>query len=245
MSIPWHQREPNLAAGLRDELEKKYPDLHLSIQGDQGFLQGTFPIIHDGVELDRFHVDIRIPPEFPEEMPVVFETAGRVPRMVDWHTFVNGNLCVIVPEEWFLNPKSKSLMAYLDGPLRNFFIGHALTEAGQPRPMGERSHSVKGLLESYGEMVESNDPNAIIRYLDYCSAKKLRPHWPCPCGSGKKVTVCHLGHVVALRKRIPRWIAKSAYERLRKAIAASAVKPTDSPATAGATQNYDPKGQIK
>lgn len=212
--VAWHQKEPNLAEGLRSDLEKKYPDLRLSIDGDKGLLTGTFPILHNDIELDRFHIEVRIPADFPEDIPVVYETAGRIPLMVDWHTFKNGNLCVVVPEEWLLNPDSRSLIAYLDGPLRNFFINHALAEAGQPRPMGERSHGSKGLFEAYGEIVGSTDPKSIVRHLDYCSAKKLKLHWKCPCGSGKRVSLCHLGHVVALRKKIPRWIASKAYERL-------------------------------
>lgn len=208
-----------MLVGLREELRKKYPDLHLTVESDGGFLRGSFPVINDGVELDRFHVEVWIPPEFPKEIPVVYETAGRIPHTVHWHTFQKGNLCVIVPEEWFLNPNSKSLIAYLDGPLRNFFIGHALAEAGQPRPMGERSHYARGLFEAYGEMVECDNPKAISRYLDYCSAKKLKLHWPCPCGSGKRVSICHFEHLIALRKKIPRWIAEKAYDRLRKTVA--------------------------
>jgi hypothetical protein len=214
MSVPWHQRSPNEERSLRSELEKKFPDLNLTIEGSKGLLRGTFPVISDGVELDRYLVEIHIPADFPQDIPVVYVKGHRVPHDVDWHTFKAGNLCVIVPEEWFLNPNAESLIAYLDGPLRNFFIGHSLAELGQPRPMGERSHNAQGLLESYGEIVGSTEPKTIIRYLDYCGAKKLKLHWPCPCGSGKRVSVCHLKHMVDLRKRVPRWIAQKAFQRL-------------------------------
>lgn len=214
MITAWYQKEPNLAASLREELEKKYPDLQLSITGSNGTLRGSFPVIYEGVELDRLQIEVHIPEGFPAEIPSVQETMGRIPRDVDWHTFSDGHLCVIVPEEWLLNPNSNSLIAYLDGPLRNFFIGHALAEAGQQRAMGERSHGIKGLLESYGEMVGSTDPKAIANYLDYCASKKLKSHWKCPCGSGKRVKICHLGHMITLRRKIPRWIAKKAHDRL-------------------------------
>ena len=233
MSIAWHEKEPNVAASLRQELEKRYPDLHLSINGPSGALTGTFPVVFDGTELDRFQIEVRIPAEFPEEIPGVSETAGRIPRDLDWHTFGDGSLCVIVPEEWLLNPNSNSLIAYLDGPLRNFFIGHALAEAGQIRPMGERAHGLKGLIESYGEMVGSTDQKAIGQYLDYCASKKLKSHWKCPCGSGKRVEICHLGKMVSLRKKIPRWIAKKAHTRLMAtmniASKSAAAKSTASP----------------
>lgn len=200
------------------ELGKKFPDLNLTIEGAKGFLRGTFPVISDGVELDRFLIEVQVPAGFPRDIPVVYEQGHRVPRDVDWHTFKAGNLCVVVPEEWFLNPNSESLIAYLEGPLRNFFIGHALAELGQPRPMGERSHNAKGLFEAYGEIVGATEPKTIIRYLDYCGAKKLKQHWPCPCGSGRRVVVCHLKHMIELRRRVPRWIALKAFERLRDTV---------------------------
>src|SRR5688572_28826876 len=140
MSQPWHQVQPNVVSELRAELATRYPDLRLTIEGDVGHLVGSFPIIHDGVELDRFEIRVRIPAEFPRELPTVYEVSGRVPHDVDWHTFKAGNLCVIVPEEWFLTPNYRSLLAYLDGPLRIYFINHALAESGFPRPMGERRH---------------------------------------------------------------------------------------------------------
>jgi hypothetical protein len=224
--MPWHREEPNVVEHLRADLARKYPDLHLSLDGDVGYLRGTFPVIHDGVELDRFTVEIRIPEAFPREIPIVFEKAHRIPHDVDWHTFQSGNLCVIVPEEWFLNPHSDSLIAYLDGPLRNYFINHALAEAGQPRPMGARDHGAPGLFEAYGEIVGTTNHSAIVKYLDYCTAKKLKLHWKCPCGSGRRVSICHLGKVIELRKRVPRWIAEKALNRLKQALA-----PTSAPAS--------------
>lgn len=219
MSQAWHEVEPNVISDLRVELGKKYPDLRLTIDGKAGNLVGSFPIVHEGIELDRFEITVRVPAEFPRELPVVCEVGGRIPHHVDWHTFKAGNLCVIVPEEWFMNENYRSLIAFLDGPLRNYFINHALAEAGHVRPMGERRHGSRGLYDAYGEMVGTTDAIAIIRYLRFCAAPKIKSHWKCPCGSGRRVEICHLAHVLSLRRKIPQWLASKAFTRLREAVA--------------------------
>lgn len=213
----WLKKDPTLLVSTEKELAERYPDLRFIVVDDVVLLNGSFPIISDGVELDRFQVRICVLPSFPEVLPHVKETGFRIPDSVDWHKFSDGSLCLMVPEEWLLTPNPNSLVAYLDGPLRNFFINHALAEAGQPRPMGERSHGSRGLLEAYGEMVGTTDARAIPRFLDAVSAKRVRSHWNCPCGSASRLQDCHGMQIAALRDRIPRHVAKRAADRLRAA----------------------------
>jgi hypothetical protein len=215
MSGPWHKREPTLLQQLKQELERGYQDLGVLADGDCVYLRGSFPIIHQEIELDRFQIEVKIPQDFPKNIPLVKDLGGRVPlNNPDWHTYDSGFLCVIVPEEWLITPQSGSVVAFLDGPVRNFFIAHALAEAGIKRPMGERPHFVAGLWEAYGEMVGSNEPSVIQRYLRCLSREQTRGHWDCPCGSGKKLRNCHVFEVAKLQKKIPPHVAKSALKRL-------------------------------
>jgi hypothetical protein len=199
---------------LRDQLERTYPDLRVTIQGDLVWLEGSFPVVHDGVELDRFQTKVGIPEEFPEKIPVAWETNGRVPISADWHTYDKGALCVIVPEEWLVREESCSILAFLDGPLRNYFLGHLLAESGQQRTMGERSHGLPGLYEAYGEMVGSTEPATTRKFLECLSKDRIKGHWDCPCGSGKRLRKCHMVHLLALRSKICPRIAKMALKRL-------------------------------
>jgi hypothetical protein len=210
----WFKKNPDLLVKLREQVEAKYPDLRIQVVDEFVTINGSFPIIEDGVELDRYQIKIIIPPDFPREIPIAKETAGRIPWTADWHTFDKGFLCVIVPEEWLLNSNAHSLMHYFDGPLRNYLIGNSLAETNAPRPMGERPHGSKGLLESYGEMVEWADSRAVPAFLDAVAAKRVRQHLKCPCGSGSMIRDCHLPKVQELRNRIPRWIAAKARKRI-------------------------------
>ncbi len=218
MTLPWHTKDPLLLTQLKVELGTKYPDLTLIVEGDTVYLKGTFPIIHNDIELDRFGIEIEVPNTFPKDVPIVRETAGRIPYVADWHAFTNGVLCIVVPEEWLLNAEAGSIIAFLDGPVRNFLLNHALAERGMARPMGERQHGSKGLLDAYGELVGSTVPHSTEKYLDYLTAKKLKSHWKCPCGSEKQIRHCHMLHLTTLRKTIPRWIAERALIRLRNQI---------------------------
>jgi hypothetical protein len=178
-------------------------------------IRGSFPVLDDSEILDRFQIDIVFPCNFPDSTPVLRETGGRIPWNADRHVNqANGEACPIVPEEWLLWPEHESILAFLDGPVRNFFLGQILVEAGCPWPFGERTHGVPGLFEAYGEMVGASDRKTILRYLDCLSKENPKGHLECPCGSRKRLRNCHWDHLKVLHEKIPPLVARSALERL-------------------------------
>jgi hypothetical protein len=208
-------------ARFEAEIQERYPDLRVLIEKGQILLRGSYPVADDGEVLDRYLVEITLPSEFPDAVPVVREISGRIPALADRHVYRNGTLCVLVPEDWLLHER-RTLLSFLDGPLRNFFIGESLVARGHPRPFGERSHGLRGLFEAYGEIVGSADPLTIRRYLECLAKRQIKGHWDCPCGSGLRVRKCHRDQLRHLRERMPRSVAQSALERLRASIAAEA-----------------------
>jgi len=216
MKQPWHIDQPNLLEQFKRDLAKTYPDLCVIESCGVVIAQGGFPILQDASELDRFQIRMVVPATFPKKIPIVFELGGRVPlNNPDWHTYDGGSLCLIVPEEWLINPQHESLMAFLNGPVRNYFIAHALSEEGIGRPMGERPHFGDGLWEAYGEMVASKDRALTQRFLECLADDKIRGHVKCPCGSDKKMRHCHMAHLLELKKKIKSAIAESALKRLK------------------------------
>jgi hypothetical protein len=77
------------------------------------------------------------------------------------------------------------------------------------------------LLQAYGELLDVTDEDQIVAYLEYLSAKKVKPHRNCPCGTGRQVRNCHAKEIAAPRERIPRTIAARALVRLKGAFALS------------------------
>lgn len=201
---------------LQEVLRDKYPDLAVSYVGSKICIQGSFSVVYDGEVLTRYQIEIEWPAN-DDKVPVLRETAGRVPWVAARHMNSNGVACPLVPEEWILRaPEQRTLLHYLDGPVRNFFIGQSLVDLGKPWPWGERSHGYRGLIEAYGEMVGMKDEAAIRKCLDYLSRSSIKGHWECHCGSGQRLRKCHIEDLQTLRKRIPPFVAKAAFNRLIK-----------------------------
>jgi hypothetical protein len=199
---------------MQRQLRLKYPDLTVSCDGKRIYIRGSFPIIYEGKILDRYQIAIEWS-ESDKMIPLLIETGGRIPRIDDRHITNGGGACLLVPEEWLVRPQEeRTVLHYLDGPVRNYFIWQSLYERGQsPRYQG-RSHAKDGLIEAYGEMLGLKSEASISRYLEYLSKKKIKPHWPCPCGSGNQIRRCDCVHFRELQSKIPRHIAKSALARL-------------------------------
>lgn len=201
---------------LQRDLRSAYPGLVATPVGGNILVRGTFPLTFEGELLDRFSIELELAPSFPDSVPVLREISGRIPRSPDRHTEEDGKSCPLVPEEWLLLPEEqRTVLTFLDGPVRNFFLYQALTERGGRWPWGERQHGRSGLLESYGEMLGLSDSALIPAYLGCLSRREIKGHWPCPCGSSKKLRQCHVDQLRNLHERIPPKVAASALERLK------------------------------
>lgn len=211
----WYEKNPGLLRAMEAEVPKQHPDLRVVNECGTVSIRGSFPVMDGTGTLDRFQIEISLPPDFPDSTPVLREIGGRIPWHEDRHVNPqNGEACPIVPEEWLLRPDRGSIVAFLDGPVRNFFLGQILVEAGQPWPFGERTHGVAGLFEAYAEMVGTSDRDAILRHLECLSKETLKGHWNCPCGSGHRLRNCHWEQLKSLHQRIPPFVARQALERL-------------------------------
>jgi hypothetical protein len=204
----------NRVQELQFELKSKYPDLTVRAERKEIYIRGAFPIQHEGKVLDRYQIEIQWS-DGDTEIPILRETGGRIPWIADRHMSQGGLACLFVPEEWLLRPREeRTLVQYLDGPVRNYFIWQSLFERGDSPPWKDRAHNVPGLIEAYGEMVGMEDEGTIRRCLGVLSKETIKGHWECPCGSGQRIRHCHLKHLRDLALRIPRHIAKLALRRL-------------------------------
>ncbi len=201
MSRPWFEADPSALERLERTLRARYPTLHAFIEDGVCMVRGTYPVIEGGRPIDRYELEIALPPDYPASLPLVWETGGRIPRKADRHVFTDvGCLCLGVPLALWMQLKGDfSLATILDIPVRNFFIGNALVEQGEPWPHGDRSHGVQGVLEFYGDLLGTSEPMAIAKFLIAVVKGKVRGHWPCPCGSGQIIRKCHREAVESLR----------------------------------------------
>jgi hypothetical protein len=203
---------PDPLVQLEKDVQKEYPDLRLIIDKGKPLLRGSFPLLHGGLVLDRFLIEVSFP-EGIGKLPVVREIGGRIPKTINRHVFPSGAICTEVPELTLLRG-NYSLLAYFYGPVRNYFIGQSLVEHGEPWPFGEWSHGKQGLVEAYGAVLGVSDERRIRRHLECLGHKKIKSHWQCPCGSAKLIRDCHAARVRQLHEQIPPRIARQALQRL-------------------------------
>lgn len=201
MTRSWFEADPSALERLEHTLRARYPTLHAFIEDGACVVRGTYPVIEGGWAIDRYELEIALPPDYPASLPLVWETGERIPREADRHVFEDvGCLCLGVPLElWMQLNGDFSLPKILDIPLRNFLIGNGLVEQGEPWPHGDRSHGVEGVLEFYGDLLGTYEPRAIAKFLLAVVKGTVRGHWPCPCGGGQIIRKCHNEAVKALR----------------------------------------------
>jgi hypothetical protein len=211
-SLPWHRREPEAFRRLAHDVDVEFPGLYFEDRGGTLIVAGEFLVSEGGRVLDRYQIEVEVPRDGPATgLPVVREVGGRIPRTPDHHVNPDGSACLAVPDEfWYRNPDGLDLLAFLRGSVLNYFIGQSIVAAGGVWPHGERAHGDAGLLEFYASVVGTNDPARVHAFVTMASAKKVRAHWPCPCGSGRRVLACHGGRVHHLRSRLSRRLLRAA-----------------------------------
>ena len=193
--------------------EPEYRWLHLHIDEGRVRICGTIP-----VPGDRYRVEIIFLNDYPDILPQVRETAGRIPLIPDRHVNPKeGTSCLCIPDEWFLQRPDPTFLTFLRGPVSNYFLSQKAFEVSKEWPLGERRHGNDGLLDFYQECLGTKDPQVIRKYLELLSLETLKGHWNCPCGSGKRIRNCHRQQIADLRKKLPPNIAINALQYLSNA----------------------------
>lgn len=199
---PWFGTNPSLFDDVEATLKARYPTLHAFIENGACRIRGTLPIRDGDRELDRYQIEVALPDDYPHSMPRVWETAGRIPRDPDRHTFVDGALCLGTPIALWIDLQGNfSIDRVLDIPIRGFLIGNSLVEQGQPWPQ-EWSHGAVGLLDHLRELLGIKRQVMAASFLLALATGKVTKHSPCPCQSGKRLFKCHREGFRAL-KHVP------------------------------------------
>lgn len=188
---------------MKQELRKQIAELsavHKRLtqvveQDGETLLSGVleFEASAEGLETltDSFVVELTIPCEFPEKLPLANETGGRIEADYD-HLNPDGTLCLAVPIEqrrvFFEQP---SLLGYVDRLLVPFLYGYCFWSKHGYHPFDEAAHGHEGILDHYIETLNLQDPIAALAVICFLFEYGYRGHHNCPCGSGRRVRICH------------------------------------------------------
>lgn len=147
----------------------------------------------DGLETIResFEIELIIPYVFPDTLPRVKETGGRIG--VDYeHRNPVGTLCLAVPVEqrrvFFEQP---TLLGFVNRLVIPYLYGHCSWKKHGRHPFDEAAHGNEGILRHYVDTLGLRNDLAALAVICFLFEHGYRGHHECPCGSGLRVRACH------------------------------------------------------
>lgn len=153
---------------------------------------------------DEYHVELDVPDSFPERVPSVKETQGRIPA--DFHKLEGGELCLGSPTRLLLIAReSATLPRFVDRCLVPYLYGHAFFEKYGTMPFGELEHGAAGIRNDFASLYGVGDPSAVAEFIRLTSMRRRQANKErCPCGSLQRLGRCHNRRVNNLRRRLGR-----------------------------------------
>ncbi len=214
MSELWHIENPKLLQKAQDDI-KKYPTLRVVIENQTVFVRGSLQILNKEKTrvIDSFSIEIELPNDFPASIPVLRETAKRIPKIADRHFNLDESACLFVPEErekYF--PKGSSISDFIENCVRPFLVNQSYFEETGEWPLGQRPHGLDGVLEYYREQFGKGSKE-VSDFVIYLGKREIKGHWPCYCGSGKKMRKCHMSYLIYYRSKYQPMVHKVLAEK--------------------------------
>jgi hypothetical protein len=203
-----------------DELLQRY---NLSLRpADLGELVLAGPIDFQtesatcGTIFDSFTVQLRIPADFPRSIPSVREIGGRIPP--DFHQLADEGLCLGSPLRLRLAiARNPTLLGFVENCVLPYLIGFSIFERTGKMPFGELAHGGRGLLDEYRELLGVATDLACVGMLRLLGLKKrVANKKPCPCGSHKRLGVCHHRKLNSFRRIASRYSYASIAKQLEE-----------------------------
>lgn len=182
------------------EFLREYPQMRIRPGNeDVTIIAGTFEFSStDGnhqVERETYELEILLPPNFPDDLPNVYETGGRIPRDGNHHVNVGDNsLCLGSPLRLKITlSQNPTLLWYADKCIIPYL--HAVTQKmrnGGAFAFGELEHGVDGLIADYRDILKVPTARHIVRALTILSRFDLHSaqREECPCGCGRMLKEC-------------------------------------------------------
>lgn len=184
----------NLLATQFAEVSQKYRNLKLKEGEDgSGLVTGNlyFSASYNNECLeDNFLIELKIPTDYPEQLPMVKETGGRIPQ--SFHHHDSGTLCLGVPSQVKMKfQENPTLLRFIDEAIIPYLYSFSYQDRYNKLPFDEFSHGGKGIIEYYSQLLKLESQIEILGFLRILVDDDYRGHQFCLCGSGERVRDCH------------------------------------------------------
>lgn len=159
---------------------------------------------------DGYDIKIEVPVKFPESLPRVWETGGRIPT--SFHTNPGDRtLCLGADTALLLQVKeAPHLFGFVNSCVVPYLYGYSFYEKNGVLPFGELRHGPDGVFDYYMDLFGVDSKAACIDFLTLLRLKKRQANkHRCPCNSGKPLGRCHNRKINFLRNELGRdWFQK-------------------------------------
>jgi len=170
-----------------------------------------------------YGIALRVADNHPKVAPLMFCNDPKLPiGDIDRHIMRDGQACLGVQAEigqrW---PPGSNLFTFLEKLVTPFLAWQAYYDFYScASPWGERSHTERGILKFYAELMGDFADPALLGFMGLLARKnEAKGHERCPCGSGKKLRDCHKGLVSIARTRVAWQAVETDLRVYRKATA--------------------------
>jgi len=142
---------------------------------------------------DSYELEIFVPDKFPQALPKVKETGGKIPRESNFHVNPDGSLCLgspLILLKKIHNAPSLSGFVYKCLVPYLYAVSYKLVHGGD-FVFGELDHGNQGIMDDYSIMFNLPKKFQITQAIELLSVRKrIANKQPCPCGCGKRLGVC-------------------------------------------------------
>ncbi len=204
-----------------DELLVKYPRLRL-VPAPEGVVILSGALAFDAEApgkkriVDEYQVKLSIPHSFPDRIPSVLETGGRIPWY--FHKLIDGALCLgsrtrlrLIVSEW------PTLLDFVERCVIPYLYGYSHLERHGTLPFGELKHGDQGIRQDFASIFGVDQESSAPEFVRLTSMRKRHANkHPCPCGSERRLGRCHHRRVNLLRERLGRHWFRMEHEALRE-----------------------------
>ena len=157
---------------------------------------------------EEYQIDLWVPEQYPDRLPEVRETGGRIPP--SFHMNHDGTLCLGSPTRLRLVlSEGSSLLRFVERCVVPYLYGHSYFETCGALPFGELPHGAAGILQDLMTLFGTDHREAVPEFLRLAAMTKRQANkMDCPCKSGRRVGRCHHRKINGLRRRLGRhWFA--------------------------------------
>ena len=206
--------EQGLIIDQFDELRALYSGLTLQKTNGVWNIQGQLVFIANFAEQiieDEYSIHLVVPESYPDCVPIAYETGNRIPGY--FHKYKDGNLCLGEPlAVWKTFHEQPTLLGFIQKCLIPYLYSYSYLRQFGKLPFGDLPHGEPGRIKYYKDLFNVGSEHSLFGLISILALGEYRGHIQCPCGSKKRLRLCHGPQVLEIMRSAPPGYFKSLYQ---------------------------------